>query len=307
MPRKQRVDFPGAWHHVMNRGRRREAVFVDDDGCQLFLDVIGAVFEHNGCEVHGYSLMPNHFHLLVRSARGDLSALNRLHGWDGAVFRGRFKSQLVTDEAYLGHLLAYLHLNPVRAHLVSRPDEPSWTSHRPYLGLDRPPPLVEHGDAARAARRARGSRGVRARAPLRNTPMARRAGHRARLAGGARHATAPTTGRPRDDADEPGRRGGGSRVRSDGGNPRRTSSRGAGSASQPRATLRRVGPPSVDVHVAVGDRPASRHVREPGGESPEQDAPRPVCGARRLAGCVDSTRTAGLVRDASGAPPPWGE
>ncbi len=154
MPRKQRVDFPGAWHHVMNRGRRREAVFVDDDGCQLFLDVIGAAVEHNGCEVHGYSLMPNHFHLLVRSARGDLSAfmrevvgvysqrLNRLHGWDGAVFRGRFKSQLVTDEAYLGHLLAYLHLNPVRAHLVSRPDEPSWTSHRPYLGLDRPPPWL---------------------------------------------------------------------------------------------------------------------------------------------------------------------
>jgi hypothetical protein len=62
--------------------------------------------------------------------------LNERHGWDGPVFRGRFRSQLVTDEAHLRYLLAYIHLNPVEALLVRRLTEEAWTSHRAYLGKD---------------------------------------------------------------------------------------------------------------------------------------------------------------------------
>jgi len=65
--------------------------------------------------------------------------VNRLHSWDGPVFRGRFKNQLVHDEAYLKELLAYLHLNPVRARLVTLPEEDCWTSHQAYLDLDQRP------------------------------------------------------------------------------------------------------------------------------------------------------------------------
>ncbi len=138
----------------MNRGGRRTDVFVDDEDCTTFLNAVGDGVERFGCEVHGFALMPNHYHLLVRSVRGNLSAfmrrvgglytqrVNRRHGWDGPLFKGRFKSQLVGDDTYLGYLLAYLHLNPVRANRVNRPDEPSWTSHRAYVGLEPSPPWL---------------------------------------------------------------------------------------------------------------------------------------------------------------------
>jgi REP element-mobilizing transposase RayT len=117
----------------------------------LFLDTVGEAVEVFGLEVHGYALLPNHYHLLVRVPLGNLSRcmrhinasytqrLNRIHRWDGPLFRGRFGSRLVTDEAWLVHLVAYLHLNPVKANLITRADEPGWTSHRAYIGLEPAP------------------------------------------------------------------------------------------------------------------------------------------------------------------------
>ncbi len=154
MARGLRIDYPGAWHHVMNRGARQAPIFKGEDHCVRFLDALGAVTEKALLEVHAYSLMPNHFHLLVRSPEGTLSRamkylqghytleVNRVHGWDGPVFRGRFRSQLVTQDDYLRHVVAYIHLNPVEAHLVGSPDEPSWTSHRAHVGLETPPPWL---------------------------------------------------------------------------------------------------------------------------------------------------------------------
>jgi REP element-mobilizing transposase RayT len=141
----------------MHRGARRAPIFVRDADCVLLLDTLGDVVDRFGLEVHAYSLMPNHYHLLVCTPAGNLSRamrhlngvytqrLNRLHDWDGPVFRGRFKSQLVTEEAYRRELVAYIHLNPVRAGLVRRADESGWTSHRAHLGLDKPPPWLSLG------------------------------------------------------------------------------------------------------------------------------------------------------------------
>lgn len=146
MPRTHRLDFPGARHHVMNRATRHEAVFVDDRTCALFVDALATFPRDHGVRVHGYALMPNHFHLMLETPDGNLSramqgfggrltqSYNRATGGDGPVFRGRFKSHLVTDDAYWQHLLAYLHLNPVRAGLTARPEDCVWTSHAAYVG-----------------------------------------------------------------------------------------------------------------------------------------------------------------------------
>ena len=77
MSRRPRVDFEGAWHHVRNRGARRAPVLVvlvgDEERAGLFLHVLGETATRFGLEVHAYGLMPNHYHLLVRSVLGNLS------------------------------------------------------------------------------------------------------------------------------------------------------------------------------------------------------------------------------------------
>lgn len=159
MPRPPRIDHPGARHHVMNRGARRQVLFHDDRACLLFLGLLDELHARFGVGIHGYALMPNHYHLLLHAPRGNLSramqhlgsaftaGLNRLHpGWDGPVFRGRFKNHLVEDEAYWMHLLAYLHLNPVEARLVTHVDASQWTSHAAYVGTASSPPWLQTGE-----------------------------------------------------------------------------------------------------------------------------------------------------------------
>lgn len=151
MPRSRREDFPGAWHHVMHRGARRAPIFKLPEDCFGFLNLLEATVERFNLEVHAYSLMPNHYHLLIRSPLGNVSKgmqylngtytqwLNARHHWDGPVFRGRFRSQLVSNEEHLRVLLGYIHLNPIKAQLVRKLTDEAWTSHRAYLGREQRP------------------------------------------------------------------------------------------------------------------------------------------------------------------------
>ena len=138
----------------MNRGARKEPIFFDHDCCGLFLELLGLLPERFDVRVHGYALMPNHFHLLVETPAANLSGavgflsgryaqeLNREYKWDGPLYKGRFKNRVVVDEDYWRHLLAYIHLNPVRGGLVSRMAESDWTSHAAYVGLEARPPWL---------------------------------------------------------------------------------------------------------------------------------------------------------------------
>ena len=151
MPRPSRLDYPDARHHVMNRGARHAPIFFDHECCALFHRLLGELPERYDVRIHGYALMPNHFHALVQTPRANLSRamrylcggyareLNRTHEWDGPLFKGRFKNKVVENQEYWRHLLAYVHLNPVRGGLVPRLDEADWTSHAAYVGLESPP------------------------------------------------------------------------------------------------------------------------------------------------------------------------
>jgi REP element-mobilizing transposase RayT len=158
MARPHRIDYPGARHHVMNRGARHEPIFPNDAACSLFIGILAELPDRFGVRVHAYALMPNHFHLLLEVPRGNLSRvmqhlcaeyvgrLNRLTTWDGPLLRGRFRNRVVEDDAYWRYLLLYLHLNPVEAHLVVDPADAIWTSHAAYAGLVRPPEWLTTAD-----------------------------------------------------------------------------------------------------------------------------------------------------------------
>lgn len=126
MPRKARVMFEGALYHVTSRGNARQTIFHQDGDRERFLEQLGERAVSCGVVVYAFVLMDNHFHLLVRTPRGNLGRfMQRLntsyalyyryrHKRPGHVFQGRYKALLVTDEDYLLRLTRYIHLNPVK-------------------------------------------------------------------------------------------------------------------------------------------------------------------------------------------------
>jgi REP element-mobilizing transposase RayT len=170
MPRAMRVEYPGAIYHVMDRGDRREDIFVDDVDRQDFLKTLAEACQKTGWQVHAYCLMRNHFHLVLETPNANLVdgmrwflssytiRLNHRQKLFGHVFSGRYKALLVegSGNGYLKTACDYVHLNPVRACLLRTEDRLlayPWSSfgwylaapeHRPtWMRVDRL--LGEHG------------------------------------------------------------------------------------------------------------------------------------------------------------------
>jgi len=169
MPRKMRVEYAGAIYHVMSRGDRREDIFLDDVDRQDFLKTLAEACQKTGFQVHAYCLMRNHFHLVVETPNANLVAgmawllstytirLNHRHKLFGHVFSGRYKALLVDGSGgYLRTVCDYVHLNPIRARLLTPQDRLQaypWSSllwyaaareYRPkWIRVDRL--LGEHG------------------------------------------------------------------------------------------------------------------------------------------------------------------
>src|ERR671910_517791 len=145
MSRPLRIQYPGAVYHVMNRGRARQLTFVDDTDYRAFLDTVAEAHRLWGIEVFAYSLMGNHYHLCLRTPKGNLSRVmrhvdgiytqrfNRRHRRDGALFRGRYKAILVDADEYLAAVVRYIHLNAGEAGIVKMPEDYRWASHRYYI------------------------------------------------------------------------------------------------------------------------------------------------------------------------------
>jgi REP element-mobilizing transposase RayT len=145
MSRPLRIDYPNAWHHVMNRARRGEVLFVDKADYQQFIDLLQETADLFNVNVAAFCMMPTHYHLMVQTPDATLSRCMRhlngvytqrynvRHGCDGTLFRGRFKSILVDADNYMLQLVRYIHQNPLKAGLVKRLDQYVWSSHKGYL------------------------------------------------------------------------------------------------------------------------------------------------------------------------------
>lgn len=146
MARKPRIHFPGALYHVITRGNRRQGVFLDEKDLQRFLTYLSDCKKRFPFRLYAYALLKNHLHLLIEVEKTSLSRImqsllfayasyfNRRHGEVGHLFQGRHKAILCDKDAYLLELVRYIHLNPVRAGIVKRPEDYEWTGHLGYLG-----------------------------------------------------------------------------------------------------------------------------------------------------------------------------
>ena len=197
MARPLRINVENGWRHTMSRGIERRTIFLGDDDCRHFLEWVGEMSERYTAEVHGYVLMGNHYHLLLRTPEANASAamqwlnvsysawFNAKEGRVGHVFQGRFHSTLIDGEgSWLLEASAYLHLNPAPVSALGlgksakkaeslglvQPDREMvrerfgvlrghvWSSYRAYGGYCRGPDWLRMDEILRRAGGAEGYR-----------------------------------------------------------------------------------------------------------------------------------------------------
>ena len=152
MPRKARIDAPGALHHIMARGIEGNLIFKDDVDCDDFLERLENVATESNTCCYAWSLVRNHFHLLLKTGNVPIATVmrrlltgyairfNRRHGRSGHVFQNRYRSILCQEDIYLKELVRYIHLNPLRAGIVKgigELDSHPFTGHSAIVGRYR--------------------------------------------------------------------------------------------------------------------------------------------------------------------------
>lgn len=154
MARRPRIEFAGAIYHVLNRGNYKADLFETAGAASAFVECLFQTCERMGWRLHAYSLMRNHYHLAVETPTGNLvngvhwlqstfgNRFNRFRGEHGRAFQGRYQAILVEPGRHLAQLVDYIHLNPVRAHVVTLDQlaQFRWSSYRYFTreASDRP-------------------------------------------------------------------------------------------------------------------------------------------------------------------------
>ena len=155
MARPLRIEFPGAFYHVINRGNAGEDIYYNKRDREKFLEYLEKAVERFTIKIHVYCLMPNHYHLVVETPLPNLSQavkwinvsyavyFNRKRNRSGHLFQGRFKSILIEEDEYLQQLSRYVHLNPVRAGMVEDLSSYPWSSYPVFIGQNKKPAWLE--------------------------------------------------------------------------------------------------------------------------------------------------------------------
>jgi len=161
MPRKPRIEFEGAFYHVITRGNQRQKIFKGPADYNKFLQILTIYRNRYQYHLNAYVLMSNHVHLLIETGETPLSKIlqgvnqsytlyfNHKYKTVGHLFQGRYKAILCDREAYLLGLLQYIHENPLRARIAETLDTYPWSSHHAYAGKNNPLGLVSTDNVLR--------------------------------------------------------------------------------------------------------------------------------------------------------------
>jgi putative transposase len=155
MARPLRIEYPGAFYHVMHRGNTGSDIFKSDRDRDKFLEYVCKAVERYEIKIHSYCLMTNHYHFLLETPHPNLSQaikwinvgyvayFNRKRRRSGHLFQGRFKAVVIDADEYLKHLSRYIHLNPVRAGMVKFCKDYPWSSYPVFGGYTKAPEWLE--------------------------------------------------------------------------------------------------------------------------------------------------------------------
>lgn len=155
MARKPRIWYPGATYHITARGNRRDPIFHDHQDYQRYINLIKLCMEEIPFSIHAYCLMPNHIHLLLETEDKPPGTIikfihtryaiyfNKRYELTGHVFQGRFHANLVKTDDYFLIASKYIHLNPVEAKIVYKPEHYFWSSFSNYLGIIEKDPILK--------------------------------------------------------------------------------------------------------------------------------------------------------------------
>ncbi|MBM7690723.1 REP element-mobilizing transposase RayT [Peribacillus deserti] len=145
MARKKRVWYPGAAYHLICRGNRGADLFLDDKDRNTYLSMLEETREKYEFFLHSYCLMSNHVHLLLQTISDPTGLImsklntryaiyfNKRYQQDGHVFQGRYYAQMIDSIEYLVQVSRYIHLNPLKAQLVEKPEDYKWSSYQAFL------------------------------------------------------------------------------------------------------------------------------------------------------------------------------
>jgi len=148
MPQRGAVFAAGEYYHIYNRGAGRNPIFFTPANYEYCLRLVKRYLTQYAVTIIVYCLMPNHYHFLLRQD-SDLplskfigvlfnayaQAVNKQQARSGSLFEGRFRHCWIDREEYLTHLCRYIHLNPVKAQLVQRPEDWPYSNYQDWLGL----------------------------------------------------------------------------------------------------------------------------------------------------------------------------
>ena len=149
MPRLPRLDAPGVLHHVIGRGIERKEIFLNNRDRNDFIARLAQLTEDDSMDIYAWALLPNHFHVLCKTNKRPLSSsmrklltgyvvnFNKRHKRHGHLFQNRYKSIVCQEDAYLKELVRYIHLNLIRAGLVSdikALNRSPWSGHSSLMG-----------------------------------------------------------------------------------------------------------------------------------------------------------------------------
>lgn len=148
MPTPKLIWYEGAIYHITTRGNHRNNIFKDEEDFQVYLTVMeeGLIYySHLNYELIAYCLMDNHVHLIIKTGKEPLTKImrrinsiytryfNKKYNYIGHLFQAKYFAEIIADDKQILETSRYIHLNPVKAKMVHRPEEYKWSSYTMFI------------------------------------------------------------------------------------------------------------------------------------------------------------------------------